>query len=135
METTLNEKTKLQINVSKEADAEFMRLLKTEDPGRYARLMKNIRKDDPGVNMSEDQALTNFMLGLPTGGFRFRVIAGSPAPEPINPAPKDGHRQAGRPKLRLSKTAKKARRRAQVLEAVHRNRGAVPVIKNTPVSA
>ena len=65
------------MNVSKSADAEFMRLLQQQDPERYERLMKNIRLDLPdGGRMSEDQALTNFMLGLPTGQWRFRVIAG-----------------------------------------------------------
>ena len=68
--------TKMQMNVSKEADAEFMRLLESEDPERYANLMRNIRRDNPDVRMSEDQALTNFMLGLPTGQWRFAVVAG-----------------------------------------------------------
>jgi hypothetical protein len=72
-----------KINVSKEADAEFMRQLEKEDPERYERLTKNMRRDNPTVRMSEDQALTNFMLGLPTGQNRFRVIAGPPAPEPM----------------------------------------------------
>jgi hypothetical protein len=30
--------------------------------------------------MSEDQALTNFMLGLPTGQYRFAIFAGRGAP-------------------------------------------------------
>jgi hypothetical protein len=70
-------------NVSKQADAEFMRLLEIEDPGRHRRLMANIRKDSPNAGMTEAQALTNFMLGLPTGNLRFEVIAGRPAPQPI----------------------------------------------------
>jgi hypothetical protein len=64
------------LNVSKQADAEFKRLLETEDRERYARMMKNIRKDQPNVSMSEDQALANFMLGRPTGQWRFKIIAG-----------------------------------------------------------
>jgi hypothetical protein len=68
--------TKMQMNVSKEGNAEFMRLLESEDPERYANLMRNIRRDNPDVRMSEDQALTNFMLGLPTGQWRFAVVAG-----------------------------------------------------------
>jgi hypothetical protein len=31
--------------------------------------------------MTEAQALTNFLFGLPTGYFRFEVIAGRSAPE------------------------------------------------------
>jgi hypothetical protein len=68
--------TKMQMNVSKEADAEFMRLLESEDPERYANLMRNLRRDNPDVRISEDHALTNFMLGLPTGQWRFAVVAG-----------------------------------------------------------
>jgi hypothetical protein len=71
------------LNVSEAADAEFLRLLENADPDRHARLMKNMRRDNPDARMTEDQALTNFMLGLPTGQFRFEVVAGSPAPEPV----------------------------------------------------
>jgi hypothetical protein len=71
------------MNVSKQADAEFMRLLEKEDPKRYENLAKNIRQDQPASRMSEDQALTNFMLGLPTGQHRFQMIAGRPAPQPV----------------------------------------------------
>ena len=67
-------------NVSPEANAEFMRLLENEDPKRYEILMRNIPR---GERMTEDQALTNFMLGLPTGQWRFEVIAGKPAPTHI----------------------------------------------------
>jgi hypothetical protein len=69
-----------KMNVSKEADTEFMRALEREDPERCARLQKNMRRDDPNAGMREDQALTNFMLGLPTGSLRFAVVAGSGAP-------------------------------------------------------
>lgn len=72
-----------QMNVSETADREFIATLEREDPPRYERLMKNIRHDNPGMGMREDQALTNFMLGLPTGQYRFAVIAGPPAPEPV----------------------------------------------------
>jgi hypothetical protein len=78
------------MNVSKSADAEFLRLLQQQDPERYERLMKNIRQDLPGGGrVSEDQALTNFMLGLPTGQWRFRVIAGprNADDEVIQPVP------------------------------------------------
>jgi hypothetical protein len=68
--------TKMQMNVSKEVNAEFMRLLESEDPERYANLMRNIRRDSPNVGMSEDQALANFLLGLPTPQWRFAVVAG-----------------------------------------------------------
>jgi hypothetical protein len=68
--------TKMQMNVSKKADAEFMCLLESEDPARHANLMRNIRRDNPNVRLSEDQALTNFMLGLPTAQWRFAVVAG-----------------------------------------------------------
>ena len=64
------------MNVSRTADAEFMGLLETEDPKRYENLMRNIRKDSPDVRMSEEQALTNFHLGLPTGQHRFVIVAG-----------------------------------------------------------
>ncbi len=64
-----------KMNVSKESDAEFMRLLQKEDPERYARLMVDIRRDNPST-MSEEQALTNFMLGLSTGPYRFAVVEG-----------------------------------------------------------
>jgi hypothetical protein len=68
--------TKMQMNVSKEADAEFMCLLESEEPERYANLMRNIRRDNPNECMSEDHALANFMLGLPTAQWRFAVVAG-----------------------------------------------------------
>lgn len=32
------------MNVAKEADADYMRLLQKEDPARYERLMKNMRQ-------------------------------------------------------------------------------------------
>lgn len=66
----------MQMNVSKEADAEFMRLLESEDPKRCANFTKNLRRDNPDTNMSEHQALTNWMLGLPTGQWRFDSVAG-----------------------------------------------------------
>jgi hypothetical protein len=75
-----HDQTKMQMNVSGEADAEFMRLLESEDPKRYARLMQNIRRDNPSTSMSEHQALANWQLGLPTGQWRFTVIAGDLAP-------------------------------------------------------
>lgn len=71
---TSHSQTKMQMNVSPEADAEFMRLLESEDSERYERLMKNIRRDSPVLKMDEDQALTNFQLGLPTGQHRFVVV-------------------------------------------------------------
>lgn len=61
------------MNVSQQADAAFMESLKTENRERYARLVKNIRRDSPLAAMDESQALTNFKLGLPTGGFSFAV--------------------------------------------------------------
>jgi hypothetical protein len=70
----------MQMNVSKEADAEFVRLLENEDPKRYDNLSTNLRRDNPDTYMSEHQALTNWMLGLPTGQWRFAVIAGELAP-------------------------------------------------------
>jgi hypothetical protein len=82
-----NEEAKLVSNVSKEADAEFMRLLEKDQPTRYDRLMRNMRRDNPTARMSEDQALTNFMVGLPTGQHRFGVVAGQPAPEPTQAEP------------------------------------------------
>jgi hypothetical protein len=63
------------MNVSQTADTEFMRLLKIEDPERYERLIKNIRQDAPGP-MSEDDALSSFQLGMPTGQHKFAVFAG-----------------------------------------------------------
>lgn len=71
------------MNVSKTASREFMQALEREDPERYNRLTKNIRRDSPNFAMTESQALTNFMLGLPTGGFRFQVVAGRDVPEQI----------------------------------------------------
>ena len=65
------------LNAATAADAEFMQMLEKEDPERYARLMKNIRRTNPTLRMSEDQALTNFMLGLPTGQWRFRLSPSS----------------------------------------------------------
>ncbi len=75
-----HDQTKMQTNVSREADAEFMRLLESEDPKRFARLMQNVRRDNPDSAMPEHQALTNWMLGLPTGQWRFGVVAGQLAP-------------------------------------------------------
>jgi len=84
-------------NVSPEADAEFVRLLQKEDSKRYEILMRNMRADVPNVRMSEHQALTNFMLGLPTGQWRFEIIAGitkkNPAPVPVNFEPKSKFKQ------------------------------------------
>lgn len=75
------------MNVSQTADIEFMRLLEKEEPKRFASLMKNTRQDKPNSQMSEEQALTNFMLGYPTGQYRFEIVAGitakNPAPTPI----------------------------------------------------
>lgn len=102
-----HDQTKLQMNVSKEADAEFMRLLEKEEPERYAGLMKNMRRDNPTLRMSEDQALTNFMLGLPTGQYCFRVIAGPPAPEPISVNEK--HAQTRKDRASLKKRIRQAR--------------------------
>lgn len=70
-------------NVSKQADREFMQALEREDPDRYNRLMRNLRRDSPNFAMTESQALTNFMVGLPTGGFRFQIVAGGKAPDQI----------------------------------------------------
>jgi hypothetical protein len=67
-----------------------MGLLQNEDPERYARLRKNMRRDNPNAGMTEEQALTNFMLGLPTGTFRFAVIAGRGAP--VSPQRERAHR-------------------------------------------
>ena len=67
------------MNVSRQADAEFMRVLETEDLRRYDNLMRNIREDAPNIRMSEEQALTNFQLGLPTGQHRFAIVAGKGA--------------------------------------------------------
>ena len=64
--------------VSKLADMEFMAALKKEDPKRYEALIKNIRRDNPSGSLSEEQALTNFLLGMPTSQFQFEVIAGKP---------------------------------------------------------
>lgn len=72
------------MNVSRAANHAFLEELKEADPIRFANWMNNIRRDLPGEDMSEDQALTNFMLGLPTGKYRFEVIAGAPAPTPVN---------------------------------------------------
>jgi len=69
-----------KMNVPREADAEFIRLLQYEDPERYARLQRNMRKDSPNTGMTEEQAISNFILGLPTGSFRFAVVAGRGAP-------------------------------------------------------
>lgn len=68
------------MNVTREADAEFIRLLQHEDPERYARLQRNMRKDSPNAGITEEQALINFILGLPTGGFHFAIVAGTGAP-------------------------------------------------------
>jgi hypothetical protein len=70
-------------NVSRTADAEFLRLLKNEDPKRYEHLMRNMRREQPASRLPEDQALTNFMLGRSTGQWRFEIIAGDPAPVPV----------------------------------------------------
>ena len=78
------------MNVSREADAEFMRPLEREDLERYARLLRNMRRDSPNAGMDESQALTNFMLGLPTGSFRFAVVAGNGAP--VSPERKNADR-------------------------------------------
>lgn len=43
-----------KMNVSKEADAEFMRLLAKEDPQRYANLTKNMRRSVVTVKTDED---------------------------------------------------------------------------------
>lgn len=85
------------MNVGKEADDEFLRLLEKEFPGRHEKLMATIRKANPSdsaVRMTEDQALTNFGLGLPTGQYRFTVIAGKPAPPPLGE--RDGNDNAFR---------------------------------------
>ena len=71
------------MNVSREADAEFMRLLQHEHPERYARLHRNMRKDSPNAGMTEEQAISNFILGLSTAGFHFAIVAGRGAP--VNP--------------------------------------------------
>jgi hypothetical protein len=75
-----HDQTKIQMNVSREADAEFMRQLESEDPKRFASLMQNVRRHNPSAAMSEHQALTNWMLGLPTGQWHFGVVAGHLAP-------------------------------------------------------
>lgn len=97
-----------KMNVSPEADAGFMSELAQEDPKRHAALARNIRADRPlgSQRMSEDQALTNFMLGLPTGQYRFAVIAGAPAPEPRAAEP---HLSAYRKRVKLAKMGRAAR--------------------------
>ena len=68
------------MNVSLNADREFITALEQADPPRHDRLMRSIRRANPGMSMPEDQALTNFMLGLPTAQYRFAIIAGPGAP-------------------------------------------------------
>ena len=50
----------IPMNVSKEADAEFMRLLQKEDPKRYANLIKNMTRrsvlDLEGGDASQEKA-------------------------------------------------------------------------------
>jgi hypothetical protein len=65
------------LNVNKEADAEFMHELEKQDSKRYYNLVRNIQRHNPN-DISESQAITNFMLGLPTARFRFAVVAGAP---------------------------------------------------------
>jgi len=68
------------VNVSREADREFMGALSVEGPQRSTRLMANVRKDSPASGIDESQALINFILGLPTAGFHFTIVAGTGAP-------------------------------------------------------
>jgi hypothetical protein len=51
----------VHLNGSQAADAVFMRDLQKQDPKRFDNLTRNIRQHDP-TEMSESQALTNFML-------------------------------------------------------------------------
>jgi hypothetical protein len=111
------------MNVSQQADAEFMQLLQKEDPKRFENLMRNFPR---GRRMDEDQALTNFMLGLPTGQHRFVVIAGKPAPlsieiepkmdftqKPFSPATAD---RGGRPrKFKTDALRQRAHRKAKLI--------------------
>jgi hypothetical protein len=112
------------MNVSKQADAEFMLLLEIEDPKRYRKLIKAMRQDKPDSAMPESQALTNYMLGLPTGQYRFAVVRGKPAPSPLTaeneskfnqkpfrPATSD---RGGRPrKFKTNADRQKAHRKAE----------------------
>lgn len=66
------------MNVNKEADCVFMEALKAEDPTRFDRLLKHIRRDSPSAAIDELQAITNFVLGLPTAGFKFAVYQRPP---------------------------------------------------------
>lgn len=107
------------MNVSKEADSAFIEALKVEDPSRHSRLLKNMRRDSPSLGMDESQALTNFTLGLPTGGFCFAVVAGKPI-EPVRAAesePIKSVRRGGRPRLQISSADRAARRRKQWRES------------------
>ena len=66
------------MNVSKQSDYAFMEALKAEAPARFDRLLKHIRRDSPSAAMGETQAITNFVLGLPTAGFKFAVYERPP---------------------------------------------------------
>src|SRR5579862_6541982 len=96
-------------------------------------MMKNIRKDQPNVNMSEDQALTNFLLGRPTGQWRFTIIAGKrPLPElqsiiptsptfiqkPFRPATLD---RGGRPRKHKTNAGRQREHRKRNLVAIRQN--------------
>ncbi|HTZ74515.1 MAG TPA: hypothetical protein VMB47_11385 [Candidatus Aquilonibacter sp.] len=111
------------MNVSKEADCAFVEALKTEDPNRHSRLLKNVRRDSPSLGMDESQALTNFMLGLPTGSHRFEVVAGKPI-EPVSVTVEsvDGTRRGGRPRLQISRADRASRLRQQKREHMQRVR-------------
>jgi hypothetical protein len=114
------------MNVSQDADREFMAALEREDSARYERLMKNIRRDSPGMSMPADQALTNYMLGLPTSQHRFAVIAGPGAPpDPLRARVDDaqyrrtGESFAAREKLRKrTKQANTMRRLSRTAKSV-----------------
>ena len=106
------------MNVSRQADAEFMRLLETEDPKRYDNLMRNIRKDSPDVRMTEEQALTNFHLGLPTGQHRFVIVAGKEyVPEKMQPSVEGRASSARKLRARI-KQARAARSRTRSAQGI-----------------
>jgi hypothetical protein len=75
------------MNVSKAADAAFIEALRTEDPARNENLNKNMRLAGAVQSMSEDQALTNFLIGYPTGQWKFEIVAGLHASD--NDSPND----------------------------------------------
>jgi hypothetical protein len=58
--------------------------------------------------------LTGFMLGLPTGDYKFEIIAGAPAPEPkIRPDDETTRMMRDRIKARKARNAERVRRHRQ----------------------